>query len=204
MTITPDLLLIEEEQLTATLAPALRASYSVAVTSTAGTAAEYLRRSKPLLVIAGLDVLNGDALTICREAKLIEPPAAVLATTADVERVPDVLDAGCDGVLLKPFAPNLLYARIGRLLRERSAAILARNQREHSSALRSRAHDALAKSQHLIGRGAVFAGTNRSWPNTHCPYCDHAGVTSFEYASHRRAWYACLSCRKVWLARRQE
>jgi DNA-binding response OmpR family regulator len=201
---SPDLLLIEEDQLTAALAPGLRASYTVAVTSTAGTAREYLRRVKPLLIVAGLDVLNGESASICREAKLIEPPAAVLVTTGTVERVPDALDAGCDGVLLKPFAPNLLYARMGRLLREQSAAILARNSREHSNAVRSRADDALAKSQHLIGRTAVSAGTNRSWPNSHCPYCNHEGVTSFEFASHRRAWYACLSCRRVWLARRQE
>jgi DNA-binding response OmpR family regulator len=200
----PDLLLIEEEQLTAALAPGLRASYTVAVTSTVLTAREYLRRAKPLLVVAGLDVLNGDSASLCREAKLVEPSAAVLVTTASAERVPDALDAGCDGVLLKPFAPNLLYARIGRLLRERSAALLARNHREQSSAVRSRAHGALAKSQHLLERSAAFAGTNRTWPNSRCPYCEHEGVTSFEYASHRRAWYACLSCRKVWLARRQE
>ena len=46
----------------------------------------------------------------------------------------------------KPFAPNLLYARIGRLLRERSKAILE---------------------------------------------------LSFEYASHRRSCYDCLSCLNV-------
>jgi DNA-binding response OmpR family regulator len=200
----PELLLIEDEQLTAVLAPALRASFTVAVTATAGPAREYVRRAKPALVVAGLDVLNRDSLDILRDARLLEPPAAVLVTTTDVERVPDALAAGCDSVLLKPFAPNLLHARIGRLLRERSAMILARNSREHSAALRSRAHDALATSQHLVGRSAVFAGTNRTWPNSHCPYCDHEGVTSFEYASHRRAWYACLSCRKVWLAKRQE
>src|SRR5262245_20986821 len=204
MKMADDVLLIEDARLTTALAPGLRGSYTVAVTSTAVTAKEYLRRAKPLLVVAGLEVLNGDSVSICQEAKLIEPPSAVLVTTANVERVPDALDAGCDGVLLKPFAPNLLYARIGRLLRERSTAILARDYREQSSALRSRAHDALAKSQHLVGRSAVFAGTNRSWPNTHCPYCNHEGVTSFEYASHRRSWYACLNCRKVWLAKRQE
>src|SRR5262249_28316068 len=150
---------------------ALRASFTVAVTATAGTAREYVRRATPALVVAGLDVLNGDSLDILRDARLLEPPAAVLVTTTDVRRVPDALVAGCDSVLLKPFAPNLLYARIGRLLRDRSAAILARNYREHSSALRSRAHDAIAKSQHLVGRSAVFAGTNRAWPNSHCPYC---------------------------------
>jgi len=201
---TPELLLIEDERLTGVLAPALRVNFTVAVTATAGTAREYVRRAKPALVVAGLDVLNGDSGDILRDVRLLEPPAAVLVTTSHVERVPDAIAAGCDSVLLKPFAPNLLHARIGRLLRDRSAAILARNHREQSSALRSRAHDAIAKSQHLVGRSAAFAGTNRTWPNSHCPYCDHEGVTSFEYASHRRAWYACLSCRKVWLAKRQE
>jgi DNA-binding response OmpR family regulator len=198
-----ELLLIEEEQLTAELAPTLRVSFTVEVTATAGTARDYVRRAQPALVVAGLDVLNGDSGDVLRDARLLEPPAAVLVTTSHVESVPDVL-AGCDSVLLKPFAPNLLYARIGRLLRDRSAAILARNHRAQSNGLRSRAHDAIAKSQHLVGRSAVFVGTNRTWPNSHCPYCDHEGVTSFEYASHRRAWYACLTCRKVWLARRQE
>jgi DNA-binding response OmpR family regulator len=199
-----DLLLIEEERLTAALAPALRASYTVAVTSNAGTAREYLRRAKPLLVVVGLDVLNGDSHATLRDARLVEPPPAVLVTTGRVECVPDALDAGCDGVLLKPFAPNLLHARIGRLLRARSAVILAQIHRQHGDAVRARAPDAMAKSEHLIGRSAVFAGTNRAWPNSRCPCCDHESVTSFEYASHRRAWYACLSCRKVWLARRQD
>jgi DNA-binding response OmpR family regulator len=201
----PELLLIEEEQLTAAVAPALRASFTVAVTATVGTAREYVWRAKPAVVVAGLDVLNGDSLDILRDAKLLEPPAAVLVTTADVERVPEALAAGCDSVLLKPFAPNLLHARIGRLLRDRSKAILARNHREHSDALLQRAHDVMAKAQHLVVRTeSPFAGTNRVWPNDSCPYCAHEGVTSFEYASRLRSWYACLNCRKVWLAKRQD
>jgi len=204
VTATPELLLIEDEQLTAVLAPALRASFTVAVTATAGTAREYVRRAKPALVVAGLDVLNRDSLDILRDARLLEPPAAVLVTTTDVERVPDALAAGCDSVLLKPFAPNLLHARIGRLLRERSAVTLARTYRERSDALLERAHHAIAKSQHLVGRRSFLAGTNRVWPNNRCPHCDHEGTTSFEFASHRRSWYACLDCRKVWLAKRQE
>jgi len=204
MSASPELLLIEEEQLTAALAPALRASFTVAVTATAGTAREYVQRVKPALVVAGLDVLNRDSLDILRDARLLEPPATVLVTTTNVERVPEALAVGCDSILLKPFAPNLLHARIGRLLRDRSAAILGRTYRERSEALVQRAHRAIAKSQHLVVRGSIFPGTNRVWPSDHCPYCDHEGVTSFEYASHRRSWYACLNCRKVWLAKRQE
>ena len=37
----------------------------------------------------------------------------------------------CDGVLLKPFAPNLLYARIGRLLRQRSEALRDKARHQH-------------------------------------------------------------------------
>jgi hypothetical protein len=47
-------------------------------------------------------------------------------------------------------------------------------------------------------------GCMRDWPTAECPYCDHEGVTSFEYASHRRTWYACLACKKVWMAKRRD
>jgi len=52
----------------------------------------------------------------CRDVKSVDSSTAVLVTTEATERVPDVLAAGCDGVLLKPLAPNLFYTRIGRLL----------------------------------------------------------------------------------------
>ena len=114
-------------------------------------------------------------------------------TTADVERVPAALAVGCDAVLLKPFVPNLLFARIGRLLRTRSEWLRARLQ--HQS----------MKAAHLSHRTeALLSGTNRVWPNSHCPYCKHSGVTSFEFCTHRRAWFACLQCRKVWIAKRQD
>jgi DNA-binding response OmpR family regulator len=120
-------------------------------------------------------------------------PSTVLVTTANADRVPDALLSGCDGVLLKPFAPNLLFARVGRMLRAQSVA------------LRLRAHQQFAKSAHLTERSALLTtGTNQVWSSTHCPHCQHDGVTSFDHASHRRDWYACLSCKKVWMAKRQE
>ena len=167
-----EILFVDEESVTASLAPALRSCYTVAVTSTVATAKEYVRCVRPALVILELDVTDAMTAEICRDAKSYDPPAAVLATTAVVEKVPAALAAGCDGVLLKPFPPNLFYGRIGRLLRAR------RSTRER--------------------------GTNREWPDVHCPHCHHKGVTSFEYASHRRAWYACLSCNHVWLAKEQD
>jgi DNA-binding response OmpR family regulator len=43
---------------------------------------------------------------------------SVLVLTESPERGPAALKAGCHGVLLKPFAPNLVAARLGRLVRE--------------------------------------------------------------------------------------
>ena len=103
----------------------------------------------------------------------------MLVTTEQVDRVPEALEARGDGILLKPFAPNLLFARIGRMLRAREQNITGLNSREWD--------------------------TNRLWKKEmRCPYCELYGVTSFEFASHRRAWFACLRWKRVWLGKRQE
>jgi DNA-binding response OmpR family regulator len=152
-----------------------------------------LTRVNPALVVTELDLGGGSGEELCRAAKSLAMPPTVLVTTSIAERVPPALVAGCDAVLLKPFAPNLLYARVGLLLRERSMA------------LRLRAACQAAKSAHLIEKSTlVVAGTNRVWPHANCPYCQHVGVTSFDHASHRREWYACLACSKVWIAKRRE
>jgi hypothetical protein len=103
-------------------------------------------------------------------------------------------------VLLKPFAPNLLYARIGRLLR-------ARTEQQ-----RIRTRQGQIRSPYIPGNGdghgegdsSLAATTNRVWAEVACPTCQHDGVVSFEFASHRRAWYACLECKAVWMAKRRE
>jgi DNA-binding response OmpR family regulator len=188
-----DLLLVDASTDAAGYAGVLRASYRVATTTSSDVARQFLRRQAPGLVITELDLPGGDGVEVCREAKRLTLPPPVLVTTVNADRVPDALSAGCDGVLLKPFAPNLLFARIGRLLRARSEM------------LRARARNQGLKNAHLADRSeALLGGTNRVWPNTHCPYCNHGGVTSFEFCSHRRAWYACLQCRKVWIAKRLE
>lgn len=188
-----DLLLVDASADAAGYAAVLRGSYRVATTTSSEVARQFLRRQSPGLVITELDLPGGDGVEVCREARRLTSPPPVLVTTSNADRVPDALSAGCDGVLLKPFAPNLLFARIGRLLRARSEM------------LRLRAKQQGLKTSHLADRSeALLGGTNRVWPNTHCPYCNHGGVTSFEFCSHRRAWYACLQCKKVWIARRQE
>ena len=164
----------------------LRQCYrSVNVTARQQTALQYLQRATPDLVVANVSLEDGSAVEICRQAQLKTEPPAILITPDTVEEAPDVLAAGCDGVLVKPFTPSLLVNRVSRLLRARSQQ------------LRLRAAWTRGKAAHLVERVDLLKiGTNRVWPSTHCPYCSHPGVTSFDYASQRRAWYACLACRK--------
>jgi DNA-binding response OmpR family regulator len=173
--------------------PALLRQHRITVADGAGAALRALERTVPAIVITELDLRNGRGEEVCRRAKQLIPTPSVLVTTTSVERVPVALVAGCDGVLLKPFAPNLLYARIGRLLRARSVEI------------RMRSVQHLAKSAHLVERAAQLSvGTNHVWSSTHCPYCAHTGIVNFDHAVHRREWFACLACQKVWMAKSHE
>ena len=189
----PDVLLVDRDAVTKDYAALFGDRYRITTSVTAGGALTHLDRMTPILVATELDLVDGDGAghDVCRRAKALATPATVLVMTRDPERVPSALAAGCDGVLLKPFAPNLLHARIGRLLRARALELHLRAQRQ------------VAKSAHLLERSGLFAaGTNQVWSTTHCPYCQHVGVTSFDHASHRRAWYACMACQKVWIAKR--
>jgi DNA-binding response OmpR family regulator len=168
-----DILLLGSEATTAKLATILRASYRVVVSSSLANARALLERGGVDVIVTDIDLPDSEGIDLCRAAKRLPKPPAVLVITEQVQRVPEALEARCDGVLLKPFAPNLLVARIGRLIRR-------------------------------SGLSHTGDGTNRFWPLTACPHCDTQGITSFEFASHRRAWYACGKCRKVWLGKRQE
>ena len=55
-----------------------------------------------------------------------------------------------------------------------------------------------------INGSEPLATTNHVWPETRCPACERPGAVSFEFSSHRRAWYACLGCKAVWMGKRQE
>ena len=142
---------------------------------------EALRRietARPRVVAIDWDVPEIDGAQLCSAARKF-PHASVLVTMASPENAPAALKAGCHAILLKPFAPNLAAGRIGRLSRELPT-----------------------------GTGSLRAvqscGTNRVWPDTHCPKCDAPSATSFEFYSYRRMWYACLACDAVWLGARQE
>jgi CheY-like chemotaxis protein len=189
----PYLLLADGESQISQVLAGLRERFRVATAGSAREALQQIERRRPAFVIADLEMPDERRASVCRAAKQLELPATVLVTASVPELVPEALAAGCDGVLLKPFPPNLLYSRFGRLVRERSRLLRER-------ALRQR-----AKAHHLIERGeAQKGGTNQLWPNARCPSCNHQGVTSFEFVSYRRAWYACLACHSVWIAARLE
>ena len=191
----PEVLLVDREVALRDYTAVPSERYRLTTTRTADAALAHLARSSPTVVATELDLGDGEGTgeDVCRRAKALAVPATVLVMTRQVERVPAALVAGCDGVLVKPFAPNLLHARLGRLLRARAVELQLRTRRQ------------IAKSAHLLKRTELLAArTNQVWPSTHCPYCQHLGVMSFDFASHRRAWYACLACLKVWIAKRRE
>jgi DNA-binding NarL/FixJ family response regulator len=194
-----EVLLIAAEPQAAEYAAVLRQTYRVVATANGDVARQYLVKGAPTLVVGDVDGM-AQATDIVRTAKALLRPATVLVIATDVESIPELLQAGCDAVLLKPFAPNLLYARIGRLLRARTEQHRIRMPQDQ------------IRSRYIHGNGdgrgdgdsSLAATTNRVWAEVACPRCQQNGVVSFEFASHRRAWYACLECKGVWMAKRRE
>lgn len=170
----------------------LRSRFAVVEAPTAIAAIRSLKLVRPSAVVTELTLPDGDGVTICREAKQQPETGAVLVTTATASGVPDALIAGCDSVLLKPFPPNLLHARLARLLRQRARRV------QQNVWLQNQ------KLAHLKERfEGLQTGTNRIWSETHCPSCGRGDAVSFDATSHRRMWFACLGCRHVWIAKPQ-
>jgi DNA-binding response OmpR family regulator len=140
-----------------------------------------IETARPRVVVIDWDAPLIDGPQVCSAARKFGQ-TGVLVAMQKPESAPAALKAGCHAILLKPFAPNLVAARIGRLSRELPLTPVA-------------ARAAVVMQQ---------TGTNRVWPDTHCPQCNAPSATSFEFASYRRMWYACLGCDAVWLGPRQE
>ena len=181
----PSMLVVGSDDCLASCVPSLTHRFRVSSAASAGDGVAAVERERPEFIIADLALADGPGTAVCVAAKRFDPPATILVTASDPASVPDALAAGCDGVLLKPFAPNLLYARVGRLMRERSREVQLRTN--------------VRRDRH-----SSMGGTNRVWPEERCPHCRAAGVTSFEFYSHRRAWFACTVCRTVWIGARPE
>jgi CheY-like chemotaxis protein len=174
--------------------PVLRRHFEVTAVSSEAQALRALKAFEPTLVITELQLPDGDGVAVCRHSKAGEAGATlVLATTSEPARVPEALKAGCDGVLMKPFPPNLLYTRVGRLLRMREKELNDRAMWQH------------ARSKfNMVYGPLVTAGTNVVCDDAVCPSCGRGGGVGFDAASHRRMWYACLPCGHVWMARHHD
>ena len=165
--------------------PSLREHFHVKTEESLAAAIEYLQRSasKCQFLISDIRPNGEETFRVFRTAKSCVAPPIILVTTADVHRVPDALLSGGDAVLLKPFPANLLFARLGRLKQ-------ARDNRERLAA--SRSFRRLHSSRNVVDAESF---------GVHCPHCN-SPATTLDFLSHRRAWYACLACKKVWIAKR--
>jgi len=183
----PEIFVLDTDPSTTTHLLRLREHFHVTTEESMVAAVEYLGRttSKCQFLISDICANAEETFRVFRTAKSCAAPPTILVTTADVQQLPDALLSGGDAVLLKPFPPNLLFARLGRLKRERD----------------NRARIATAHSFRRFhsGRNVVEA----EWSGVHCPHCN-AAATTLDFLSHRRAWYACLACKKVWIAKRIE
>lgn len=162
---------------------ALRHHYQVVdLTTRQQTALQHLqKRANVAVVVAASELDDGSAAGICREAKLKPFPTSVLVTAVNPEDIPDALVAGCDGVLLKPFPPNLLVNRVGRMVRARAEQLRLQAVRSRSSA-----------AGRLERSNRFNIDINRVGLSFLVQSCSRRGVTSFDYASLRRTWHACL------------
>jgi DNA-binding response OmpR family regulator len=157
------------------------AAYARFAARTTTEAVRLIERSRPRVIAVDWDLDEFDHSIICGAARQAAP-VGILALIAEPTSAPSALKAGCHAILLKPITVNLVAARLGRLCREMPAAAAASR----------------------LGASLQQWGTNRIWPEVHCPKCNEANAVCFEYSSHRRSWYACLGCEHVWLGARRE
>lgn len=187
-----ELLLLDPDALVNDHVSQLARSFRVTAANSVGSAVEYLRRTprRCQFVISDVRMNGEETFTVFRAAKAAAVAPTILVTTADVESVPDALISGGDAVLLKPFQPNLLFSRLGRLKQERAAMLKLPRELASEKVYQFRERSNAA----LVGKLGI------PLPYDHCPHCNASPITSFDFVSQRRAWFACLACKKVWIA----
>ena len=67
----------------------LRSGYRVTTSSSVALARAFLARMSVDLIVTVIQLADGSAIDLCREAKALPNAPAVLVTTEQVERVPD-------------------------------------------------------------------------------------------------------------------
>lgn len=124
MTAAPTRILVVEDDasLGAGLVAVLAgAGHEVRWAQTAAAARELLAGGAPDLILLDLGFPDEDGLVLCREIRLALPDVVVVVITARTEEADAVqaLDGGADDVVLKPFRPVELLARLRAHLRRR-------------------------------------------------------------------------------------
>ena len=97
----PDILVVDVDA--EMYAGVLDRSFRVVTVNRTAAAFEQLAQRVPSAIVADLDRVEGSVLDLIARARRFSGPPAILVTTAEPERVPDAIGAGCDSVLLKPF-----------------------------------------------------------------------------------------------------
>lgn len=116
------ILIVDPEEVTSsTLAPVLtRDGFDVAVTASAASAEELMKRESPDLVLTALDLLQGSGLDLCRRMKRDAATARIpfimmLGPKAEKQSV-ECLRTGADDVIVKPVDLELLLLKIQKLV----------------------------------------------------------------------------------------
>jgi hypothetical protein len=111
---------------------------------------------------------------------------STLVAMSAPDAAPAMLNAGCHAIVVKPSRPICWRRALAgsRATGWSGCGFGARGDR-----------DAAAQEPR---------GTHRARPDVVSPGCGAVNATGFEFTTHRRMWFACLSCDKVWLGTRLE
>jgi two-component system KDP operon response regulator KdpE len=120
----PRVLLVDDEpNILATLAPLLRARGYEVLTAMSGRAAlETVERERPDLIVLDLGLPDMDGVTVCRSLReTMSVPIVVLSARGAEHDKVRALDTGADDYVTKPFGAEELLARIRAALRRSDA-----------------------------------------------------------------------------------
>jgi len=118
------LIVDDEPNILATVAPLLRNnSYAVLSAMSGRAALEIVERDKPDLIVLDLGLPDLDGIEVCRQVRQTSsaPIIVLSARGAEGDKVA-ALDAGADDYVTKPFGAEELLARIRAALRRSDSA----------------------------------------------------------------------------------
>ncbi len=108
--------------------------YSVHETSDVSEVVDVAKRIRPHLIVMGVNIADADETALCRavraEAAIAATPILIMTAGHADAFVLAGLDAGADDYIVKDSAPQLLLARVRRLIQYRRLASLAMLDRQ--------------------------------------------------------------------------